>query len=289
MFCFQINLYRLLFFICKTPLLGSLLWLFLLGNCFTNRAEAQTFWDSLTLAPARPRVLVELFTSQSCSSCPTADRTLARLFYEQPLKNVKIIALGQHVDYWNYLSWRDTFSSPLFSKRQKEYARYFGTRQIYTPQMIVDGTYEFPGHRYGKALELIRYAAERAEELKIRSCSLKLKGKGQLSIFVQAKAHKRLEKFSLYFALAQKRLSTKIRNGENAGKNLHYSSVVRYLKRISRFEASALESQELRFHHKFSPKARWNRKRLMYLSFAQSRINGRILGSRECFFKKSRL
>src|SRR5688500_5386821 len=90
-------------------------------------------------------VLVELFTSEGCSSCPPADKVLARLESEQPVKDVEIVPLALHVDYWNYLGWRDEFSSNAFSQRQNGYAKRFKLDSIYTPQMVVDGQKQFTG------------------------------------------------------------------------------------------------------------------------------------------------
>ncbi|MDQ6758585.1 MAG: DUF1223 domain-containing protein, partial [Acidobacteriota bacterium] len=84
-------------------------------------------------------VVVELFASEGCSSCPSADSLLARLEKTQPVENAYVIALEEHVDYWNQLGWKDRFSNPLFRGRQNDYARFFQTDNIYTPQMIVNG------------------------------------------------------------------------------------------------------------------------------------------------------
>src|SRR5438034_9672572 len=111
-------------------------------------------WQSIVCADDRaPRipVLVELFTSEGCSSCPPADELLAKLVAEQPVEKAQIIALAFHVDYWNKLGWPDRFSSPKFTQRQYDYATFFGGNRVYTPQMIVDGKAEFVGSDSKKA------------------------------------------------------------------------------------------------------------------------------------------
>lgn len=87
-----------------------------------------------TSAAAQGPVVVELFTSQGCSSCPPADA-----FHAELAGRPGIIALAFHVDYWDYLGWRDSFASPAFTKRQRAYAKAFGDRMVYTPQMVVGG------------------------------------------------------------------------------------------------------------------------------------------------------
>src|SRR6266849_5758393 len=109
----------------------------------------------------RTPVIVELFTSEGCSSCPPADRLLARLDREQPIPGAQIIVLEEHVDYWNQLGWTDPFSSPQFRARQSDYARLFATESIYTPQMVVGGQAEFSGGDGDRAYQEIARAAQR--------------------------------------------------------------------------------------------------------------------------------
>src|SRR3989449_6393247 len=116
----------------------------------------------LTAAPGTgPRnvVVVELFTSEGCSSCPPADDVLSQLAHRQPVPGVEVLALGEHVDYWDRLGWRDPFSSPAFSSRQSTYdARVFHASQVYTPQLVIDGRLE----RVGSNARAVQRAIEQA-------------------------------------------------------------------------------------------------------------------------------
>jgi len=113
--------------------------------------------------PTGTPILVELFTSEGCSSCPPADRLLARLAAEQPVPGALVVPLSLHVDYWNRLGWVDPFSSAAFSRRQGGYAARFGSGRVYTPQMVVDGRIELVGSDERAARRALESAAGEAK------------------------------------------------------------------------------------------------------------------------------
>src|SRR5882724_13421492 len=120
--------------------------------------------------PAATPVLVELFTSEGCSSCPPADLLLQRLQKTQPLKGIQVISLSEHVDYWNQLGWTDPFSSSFFSERQRRYAETFRGDGVYTPQMVVDGRAQLVGSDSQTALRAIAEAAKARKASVVLGC-----------------------------------------------------------------------------------------------------------------------
>jgi len=173
----------------------------------------------------RPAVLVELFTSEGCSSCPPADRNLAFLENQQPVTKAEIVTLAFHVDYWDRLGWKDRFSSPLFSRRQEDYAQAFKLDSNYTPQMIVDGKTEFVGNNTDRATQEILKAAGSTKAL----VELSTDG-GNLSVKITGAVQHSAA--TVYVAIAEDGVSTRVERGENSGKTLDHVSVVRELKTL---------------------------------------------------------
>ena len=160
-------------------------------------------------------VVVELFTSQGCSSCPAADELLARLGARDD-----VIALGLHVDYWDYIGWKDRFADPAFTRRQKGYARASGRRSIYTPQMIVQGRDDVVGNRPMDVTELIQAHAARPA-----AATLDISRRGD-RLAISADAHRALGPVDLHLVRYIPERTVDIPLGENAGKQLTYTHIV---------------------------------------------------------------
>jgi hypothetical protein len=176
--------------------------------------------------PRRP-VLVELFTSEGCSSCPPADRILQVLDREQPVAGAEAIVLSEHVDYWNHIGWTDPFSSPAFSRRQENYAARFRTQGPYTPQMVVDGANEFVGNDGRHARDAIVSAAKR-EKLAVHLT----RAAEQVQIEVAAPEVGKRRNLGVWVALADNSQESDVARGENRGRHLVHVAVVRSMTEV---------------------------------------------------------
>ncbi|MDB5050355.1 MAG: hypothetical protein JWO30_3426 [Fibrobacteres bacterium] len=178
-------------------------------------------------APASFAV-VELFTSEGCSSCPPADKLLSELAAESERDGKSVFTLSFHVDYWNYLGWADPFSRTEFSERQERYARALGGR-VYTPQMIVNGKEEFVGSQGGTARKTIGSALGQSASAAIALESERGDGKA-LEIRYRVTGHR--EGDLLNIALVEKGLSVPVKRGENGGRTLKHENVVRDFRTV---------------------------------------------------------
>lgn len=178
-------------------------------------------------AQDRVPVLVELFTSEGCSSCPPADRVLANLDGASAVQGVEVIALSEHVDYWDRLGWKDPYSSPQYTQRQLRYGRRLDVDPIYTPQMIVDGARQELGSDRSAVVKAIRDAA-RTNKTAIRVEASRAGDKANVRIQVPA-IEGRKANYRLMVALAADAMPAKVERGENAGRTLTHVAVCRSL------------------------------------------------------------
>jgi hypothetical protein len=179
-------------------------------------------------APARGAgaVLVELFTSEGCSSCPPADALLARIAREGA-GGAQVVALSEHVDYWDELGWRDRFSSPTFTRRQEAYVRRLRLTAPYTPQLVVGGRTDVLGSDAGAARRAIAAAAREATGR--IDARLVPDASGDVALRVDAAWTPGISA-DVLVALVQDHATTRVARGENAGRTLGHVSVVRDLR-----------------------------------------------------------
>jgi hypothetical protein len=190
--------------------------------------------DAPKAKDARTPILVELFTSEGCSSCPAADAALMQLAREQPLPNVLLIGLEEHVDYWNNLGWADPFSAPRFTQRQEEYLSAVGRGGMYTPQAVIDGRIDALGSDRGAILD----AAKEALGKPHGRATVKLVKSDAHSMQVEASAAMLPETDGavLWIALVEDGLTTEVPRGENAGRTLPHAAVVRAMVQVAQQE-----------------------------------------------------
>ena len=172
-----------------------------------------------------PIAVVELFTSEGCSSCPPADKLLSKLTEAAEKDHRKIFTLSFHVDYWDRLGWRDPFSSGLYSDRQRQYAEVMKLQGVYTPQMVVNGRTEFVGSDNSKLNDAIISALNVNATAAFSKLGITRK-EGQ-KITVSYEAIGNIKGCEIHFALVSKHESTAVKRGENGGRQLDHTNVVR--------------------------------------------------------------
>ena len=242
-----------------------------------------TFGRSAGVAAPRqpgsgPRVVVvELFTSEGCSSCPPADALLKRLSEQQSVQGAQIVALEEHVDYWNHLGWKDPYSSNEFSQRQGDYAQVFGTDGVYTPQMVVDGQNEFVGSRSLAAKEAIEKAANqpKAEMALVPSAN---SSTGKLTFEVQVKNLDGISvrgETELWIAVTEKGLQTDVKAGENSGETLKHAAVVRSLRKIETLRNPAGYDRQIQL----AIEPGWKKENLALVVFLAEKSSRKIVGA----------
>ncbi len=174
-------------------------------------------------------VLVELYTSQGCSSCPPADEDLADL-----AKRPGVIALSLHVDYWDYLGWKDSFSNPVFTERQRLYAQTAGSTMIYTPQMVIAGQDFVVGSKAMQVLDSVMAHAK-----KVPPVTIDLARRGG-DLVIEAAAVDQVPSGMVVFLVQYSPAETvEISRGENAGNTLTYHNVVKSWTQIATWDGAA--------------------------------------------------
>lgn len=173
----------------------------------------------------KPFVLVELFTSEGCSSCPPADRLLSEIV-DNEYDDVEVIGMSFHVDYWDYIGWKDPYANQSFTQRQRSYARKFYSSQIYTPQMVVNGTFEFVGSNRARWNSTLEKLKTKVPDYNIKLNNLKI---NDAEVIIEVSSDNE-ERVILNAAIVERGLSQKVTSGENRGRQLNHDNVVRSFK-----------------------------------------------------------
>ncbi len=180
-------------------------------------------------ADDRPLTVVELYTSQGCNSCPPADAFLGELAERDDL-----LALSFHVDYWDYIGWKDPFASRAHSDRQRQYAARFGMRYVYTPQMVIDGVAQVTGSDRSAVLAGIKKAQGRDP------VPVAIEATGSGSVTVTVGAGNAGGPADVWLVVFDREHATDVRRGENRGRNLRNFNVVRRFERLATWHGEAL-------------------------------------------------
>jgi hypothetical protein len=220
-------------------------------------------------------VLVELFTSEGCSTCPPADLMLEQLD-KQPIPGAQLIVLSEHVDYWDHDGWRDPYSSSSFTERQNEYVRAFGLKTAYTPQIFIDGSSELHLNDPQQAKQVFQKSLS-AAKIGVRIVSLTFENaaptlvRGRIEVDENSEKHKA----DVYIVIALDHVESEVLRGENGGKHLTHVAVVQEIKKIAKVDKgkSLAEQFELKLKPNTDPA------NVRIVAFVQESGPGRVLGA----------
>jgi hypothetical protein len=222
----------------------------------------------------RTPVLLELFTSEGCSSCPPADALLEKLDKSQPVGSADLVVLSEHVDYWNDIGWKDPYSSHGFSIRQGDYAHRFRLDSAYTPQMVVDGDAQFVGSDERRSIQAIEGAAK-AEKVPVGLSSVHLEG-NTLAVHVKSgtlRSSASSRSANVLLVLADDSDQSNVTRGENAGRILTHVAVVRNLTQVGTINPGGAFSRDVKVSTENA-----NPRNMRVVAIVQEMPAGKILG-----------
>ena len=252
-----------------------LTFLFVAGLSFTVALWMHAS-ESSPASGGRTPLLVELFTSEGCSTCPPADAFLQKLD-QQPVAGEEIIVLSEHVDYWNHIGWKDPYSARFYSDRQNAYARRFGLDSVYTPQIVVDGISEFVGSDAALADKAFNKELGKPK-LAVRLSSISVNTSNLLLAHLEAGALQEsfgVREVDVYFVVALNRAESKVARGENAGRTLTHVAVVRSMVKVGTLRPGQMFAQDV--HWKLDPGT--DTRNLRLIVFVQELNQGRVIGA----------
>jgi hypothetical protein len=226
-------------------------------------------------AVRRP-MLLELFTSEGCSSCPPADAWVQNLDSSQPIPEAQIIVLSEHVTYWDHDGWKDPYSSTPVTERQSDYAQGLGLKSVYTPQLILDGRSELHLNDLAQMKQAFeKAAANPLVPVRIDSVAVEAGNPGIVKGRIEVDANPQENRGDVYVATALDHAETHVLHGENGGHVLTYVAVVEDMVKIGKLEKG--KSFERDFQIKLKPGS--DPANLRVVAFVQEPNLGRVLGA----------
>jgi hypothetical protein len=232
-------------------------------------------WAAAGKEAARVPVLLELFTSEGCSSCPPADRLLEYLDIKQPVAGADLIVLSEHVDYWDSSSWRDRFSSPQNTARQHEYTNKYHLNGVYTPQLVVDGQFGLVGSDAREAMSAIRQAV-REPKIPIAISNVTRDGDRVTAHIDLPEAGQDFKggRGTLFVAIADNRAESHVGGGENAGESLAHVAVMRVLRQVGPIDLDTASAKDVTLTIQRGA----GETGLRFVAFVQDPKSGHVLG-----------
>jgi hypothetical protein len=226
-----------------------------------------------TSALAQKAVLVELFTSEGCSSCPPADALLRQVNGSQTSGGQLVVGISEHVTYWNQLGWSDPFSSPVYTERQNDYSERFHLEGVYTPQMVINGAEQIVGSDRAALLHAVEKEDAESPRMSLRIVSLSVAG-GHLTVNLSTSGDLPAHGADLIAVLADDSDRSSVLHGENSGRTLAHVAVARSITRVARVQAAGELTVQIPI-----PASMQTTQGHHLILFAQTPGNGRVLGT----------
>lgn len=263
----------------SASILCAVLFVAVVSAKFAGQVEAQSGQVEGAATPANSAgaalnpVLVELFTSEGCSSCPPVDRLVQKWDAFQPVPGAQLIILSEHVTYWDHDGWKDANSSAALTDRQSEYENVLGDKDPFTPQIIIDGTHELKPQNPQVVKETLEKAAA-TPKLPVRIGDVTASGEN-LRTHIETDANTDDRKADVYVAVALDHFESQVLKGENGGKKLEFVAVVQQLTKVGKLQKgkSFAEDVQLKLKPGTDPK------NLRIIAFVQEPGPGKMLGA----------
>lgn len=261
--------FALIFFVCSFFLQSAA------GAGAAQQADDKAATPSSSGAALNP-VLVELFTSEGCSSCPPVDRLVQKWDAGQPIQGAQLIILSEHVTYWDHDGWKDPNSSAQLTDRQNDYEHVLGEQTSFTPQIIVDGTHELrPNNPQEMKNVLVEAAATPKIPVRIASVTTDASDPNVLRAHIETDANPDKKNADVYVAVALDHFESQVLKGENGGKHLDFVAVVQELTKVGKLQKGKNFSEDVQL--KLKPGT--DPKNIRLIAFVQESGQGKMLGA----------